>query len=176
MYQRLIGPALAVAGGLILSASLLADVIGRLAIARYLGFGGDPGLGVEQTAGAILGVAVLLAGVWLWRRPAASATARFLSASLVITILLGGPIYVMLKSVNRSLRPRTVVEPCVQVRAVPSIAGSVGHKRLDYGVRITNGGRVAVQVDSIWLQAFHDTTSSLFGRVELGGWDAAHAP
>lgn len=161
MYQRLIGPALAVAGGLILSASLLADVAGRNAVVRHLGFGGDSGFGVEQTAGTMLGLAVLLVGIWLWRRPGASATARYLSASLVIAILVGGPIYVMFKSVSRSLRPKAVVEPCVQVSAVPSSAGSVGHKRLDYGVRITNAGRVAVQVDSIWLQAFRDTTSSL---------------
>jgi hypothetical protein len=167
MFQRLIGPILTAAGGLLLAASVLTDVIGQFALARSLGVGGDPGLGVEQTAGTILGVAVLFVGIWLWRRPSGSKTVRYLSASLAIAIIIGGPLYVILKSVNRSLTPLALVEPCVQVRAVPTSAGSAGHKRLDYGVQITNTGRVAVRVDSISLKAFHDTTASLLSNDEI---------
>jgi len=162
MFQRLIGPILTAAGLLLLAVSLLANVIGQLALARSLGIGGDPGFGTEQAAGVFLGLAVLLVGIWLWRRPSAgkSLTVRYLFAFLALAVLIGGPLYVMLKAVDSSLRPLAGVQPCVEVRSVPSSTGSAGHKRLDYGLRLTNAGRVAIRVDSIWLRAFRDTTAS----------------
>ena len=166
MFQRLIGPILTAAGGLIFAVSLLANLIGQFALARSLGIGGDAGFGVQQTAGVFLGVAVLAVGIWLWRWPSAgkSAAVRYLSASLAFAIVIGGPLYVMLKAANASLRPLPWVQPCVEVKAVPSSAGSAGHMRLDYGVRITNTGRVAIQVDSIWLRAFRDTAASVLSE------------
>lgn len=53
------GCTLVLGGLLILLVSLLADV---------LGLGEDRGLGSQQILGAILGIVVLLEGVWLWRR------------------------------------------------------------------------------------------------------------
>ena len=169
MFQRLIGPILTAAGGLILAVSLLANLIGQFALARSLGIGGDAGFGVQQTAGVFLGVAVLAVGIWLWRWPSAgkSAAVRYLSATLAFAVVIGGPLYVMLKAANASLRPLPWVEPCVEVKAVPSSAGSAGHMRLDYGVRITNTGRVAIQVDSIWLTAFRDTAASLLSENKI---------
>ena len=178
MFQRLIGPILTDAGVLIFAVSLLANLIGQFALARSLGIGGDAGFGVQQTAGVFLGVAVLAVGIWLWRWPSAgkSAAVRYLSATLAFAIVIGGPLYVMLKAANASLRPLSWVAPCVEVKAVPSSAVSVGHKRLDYSVRITNTGRVAIQVDSIWLQAFRDTATSLLFEDEIvaitdGRWE-----
>jgi hypothetical protein len=160
MFQRLIGPFLTAGGGLILAVSLLANLIGKFPLARSLGIGGDAGFGVQQTAGVFLGVAVLAVGIWLWRRPSAgkSAAVRYLSATLAFAIVIGGPLYVMLKAANASLRP---------LPWVPSSAGSAGRKRLDYGVRITNTGSVSVQVDSIWLRAFRDTAASLLSEDEI---------
>jgi hypothetical protein len=178
MFQRLIGPILTAAGGLILAVSVLANAIGQFALARSLGIGGDPGFGTEQTAGVLLGVAVLAVGIWVWSRPSEgkSLTVSYLAAFLAFAVVIGGPLYLILKSVDRSLRPGAAVEPCVEVKAVPSSAGSAGHKRLDYGVRITNAGRVAVRVDSIWLQAFRDTAASLLFKDEIvvitdGRWE-----
>ena len=169
MFQRLIGPILTAAGVLIFAVSLLANMIGQFALARSLGIGGDAGFGVQQTAGVFLGVAVLAVGIWLWRWPSAgkSAAVRYLSATLAFAIVIGGPLYVMLKAANASLRPLFWVEPCVGVKAVPSSAGSAGHMRLDYGVRVTNTGRVAVRVDSIWLRAFRDTAASVLSEDEI---------
>jgi len=169
MFQRLIGPILTAAGGLIFAVSMLANLIGQFALARSLGIGGDAGFGAQQTAGVFLGVAVLAVGIWLWRWPSAgkSAAVRYLSATLAFAIVIGGPLYVMLKAANASLRPLPWVAPCVEVKAVPSSAGSAGHRRLDYGVRITNTGRVAIQVDSIWLRAFRDTAASVLSEDEI---------
>ncbi len=54
-------------GQLILLVSLLADV---------LGLGEDRGLGSKQILGAILGIVVLLEGVWLWRRQRAASDTK----------------------------------------------------------------------------------------------------
>jgi hypothetical protein len=162
MFQRLIGPVLSAAGALILAVSLLANAIGQLALARSLGIGRDPGFGTEQAAGVFLGLAVLAVGIWLWRRPSAGKplTVRYLVAFLAFAAVVGGPLYVMLKAVDTSLRPLAEVRPCVEVQPVPSSTGSTGYRRLVYGLQITNGGRVAVQVDSLWLRALRDTTAS----------------
>lgn len=166
MFQRSIGPVLTVIGALILAVSLSANLVGQFALARALGIGRDPGFGTQQTAGVLLGVVVLLVGIWLWSRPGAaeSAIVRYLAALLAIAVVIGVPLYVMLKVADSSLRPMAVVQPCVQVHAVPSSAGSDGHRRLKYGLRLTNAGKVAIRVDSIWLRAYRDTTaSSLLG-------------
>jgi hypothetical protein len=162
MFQRSIGPILTVVGAMILAASLAANVIGQFALARALGIGGDPGFGTEQTAGALLGVVVVLVGIWLWVRPGAaeSSTGRYLAVILAVAIVIGGPLYLMLKITDAFLRPLAGVQPCVEVRPVPSSAGSTGHKRLSYGIRLANAGKVAIRVDSMWLRAYRDTTAS----------------
>lgn len=178
MLRRWIGPVLTAAGLLLLVVSLLANAIGQLALARALGIGGDPGFGTEQAAGTLLSLAVLAVGIWLWRRPSAgeSSVVRSLAALLAGAVVIGGPLYVILKAVDASFRPVTWVRPCVQVRAVPSSAGSAGHVRLDYGLQVGNEGRLSVQIDSIWLGAYRDTTaSSLIGdeiaTIALRRWE-----
>ena len=111
---------------------------------------------------------------WPWASGSGDGRARVSQRLFVISprtlafaIVIGGPLYVMLKAANASLRPLPWVEPCVEVKAVPSSAGSAGHMRLDYGVRITNTGRVAVRVDSIWLRAFRDTAASVLSEDEI---------
>ena len=159
MLQRVIGPVLAAAGVLILAASLLANVIGRFPIGRALGIGSDPGFGSQQTMGTILGAAVLLLGIWLWRQRAEAkyATLRYTIAALVIVALIGGPMFVV---ANRSLRKSADVGTCVEVESVPSSAGDSGPRLVRYGVRIANTGKSRVYVDSVVLMALRDSAAS----------------
>jgi len=156
MLRRMIGPILTGAGVLILAASLLANVIGRFPIGQSLGFGRDPGFGIQQTTGTIIGVAVLMLGIWFWRRGAEAkfGSVRYAIAALAFAVVIGGPIYVV---ANRSLRPSAGVWVCVEVESVPSGAGGAGQKRVEYGVRIANKGMSRVYVDSVVLLAFRDS-------------------
>ncbi len=67
MSNRLAAGALVLSGLLILLVSLLANVLGQLPAAASLGIGRDPGFGLQQTLGTIVGLVVVVVGVWLWR-------------------------------------------------------------------------------------------------------------
>jgi len=157
MLQGVIGRVLAAAGVLIVLASVLADVIGQLPFAAGLGVGRDPGFGGQQVTGAILGVAVLAVGIWLWRKPGAgkSVAARYLLAALAAAVVVAGPIYMATQS---GRQPWAQVESCVQAKPVPGSAS--GQRRVTHEVRITNPGKKAVYVDSMFLEAFRDTDVS----------------
>lgn len=159
MSNRLAAGALALGGLLILSVSLLANVLGQLSIFAGLGIGGDPGFGPQQALGTILGLVVLVVGVWLWRQGAQAQfrSVRYAAAALAFAVAIGGPIYVV---ANRVLQPSAAVEACVEVESVPSSAEGAGQKRVDYGVRIVNTGQSRVYVDSVVLMAFRDTAES----------------
>ncbi|MEJ2312443.1 MAG: hypothetical protein P8Y10_08515 [Gemmatimonadales bacterium] len=166
MLQRLIGPILTAAGAMILAASLLANVIGRFGIGRSLGVGQDPGFGSQQALGTIIGLGVLVVGVWLWRRggEAKYRSARYAVAASAFAVVIGGPLYVV---ANRVLLPSAAVEACVEVEAVPRSAGGVGQKRVNYGVGIANTGRSNIYVDSVVLMAYRDSAGSLLTQSEV---------
>ncbi len=71
MSNRLAAGALVLGGLLILLVSLLADVLGQLSVFASLGIGRWPGFGSRQTLGTIVGLVVLVVGVWFWRRKSA---------------------------------------------------------------------------------------------------------
>jgi hypothetical protein len=156
MFNRLAAGALVLGGLLILFVSLLANVLGPLSVAARLGIGQDPGFGIQQTLGAIVGLVGLVVGVWLWRQGAEArfGTVRFVIAGLALLAVIGGPIFLV---ANRSLRPSAVVEACVEVESVPSSAGGAGQKRVKYGVRIANTGKSRFYVDSVVLKALRDS-------------------
>ncbi len=169
MYNRLAAGAIVLGGLLILSASLLANVLGLLPAVASLGIGQDPGFGRQQILGTIVGLGGLVVGVWLWRR---AAEAKFRSvhyaiAALALAVVIGGPIYVV---GNRSLRPSAEVWVCVEVESVPSSAGGTGQKRVEYGVRIANTGASRVYVDSVVLLAFRDSVVLLAHRDSAEWW------
>ncbi len=74
MYNRLAAGALVLGGLLLLFVSLLANVLGQLPVAARLGIGKDPGFGSQQTLGTIVGLVVLVVGVWISRKSAGSDT------------------------------------------------------------------------------------------------------
>jgi hypothetical protein len=164
MLHRMTGPILTGAGVLILAASLLADVIWRFPIGQSLGFGHNPGVGLRQTAGTIIGVALLMFGIWFWRRGAKAkyASVRYAIAALVLAVVIGAPVVT-----NRYLRQAAAVEVCVEVETVPSSAGGAGQKRVTYGVRIVNTGRSRLQVDSVVLVALSDSAESWLSRPDV---------
>ncbi len=166
MLQRMIGPILTAAGVLILAASLLANVIGGFPIGESLGFGRDPGFGAQQTTGTIIGVAVLMIGIWLWRRGAEAkfGSVLYAIAALAFAVVIGGPIYVV---ANRGLEQSAAVEACVEVETVPSSAEGAGQKLVNYGVRIANTGKSRVYVDSVVLMAFRDTAETWLPQSDL---------
>lgn len=166
MSNRLAAGALVLGGLLILSVSLLANVLGQLSIFAGLGIGRDPGFGPQQALGTILGLVVLVVGVWLWRQGAQAKfrSVRYAAAALAFAVAIGGPIYVV---ANRVLRPSAAVEACVEVESVPSSAEGAGQKRVDYGVRIVNTGQARVYVDSVVLMAFRDTAESWLPQSDL---------
>ncbi len=166
MLQRMIGPILTGAGVLILAASLLANVIGQFPIGETLGLGRDPGFGPQQTTGTIVGVVVLIGGVWLWRRGAESkfGSVRYVIALLAFAVVIGGPIYAV---ANRGLRQYAAVVACVEVETVPSSAEGAGQKLVNYGVRITSTGESRVYVDSVVLIAFRDSAGSWLPQSEV---------
>ena len=164
MLQRMTGPIFSSAGVLILAASLLGDVIWRFPIGQSLGIGRSPGLGLLQTTGTIIGVAVLIFGIWLWRRgpESRSWSLRYVIAALVLAVVIGAPIVT-----NRYLRKAAAVEVCVEIEAVPSSSGGVGQKRVTYGVRIANVGRSRFHVDSVVLVALSDSAESWLSRPDV---------
>ncbi len=166
MSNRLAAGALVLGGLLILSVSLLANVLGQLSIFAGLGIGGDPGFGPQQALGTILGLVVLVVGVWLWRQGAQAKfrSVRYAAAALAFAVAIGGPIYVV---ANGVLQPSAAVEACVEVESVPSSAEGAGQKRVDYGVRIVNTGKSRVYVDSVVLMAFRDTAESWLPQSDL---------
>ncbi len=166
MSNRLAAGALVLGGLLILSVSLLANVLGQLSIFARLGIGGDPGFGSQQALGTILGLVVLVVGVWLWRQGAQAKfrSVRYAAAALAFAVAIGGPIYVV---ANRVLQPSAVVEACVEVASVPSSAEGAGQKRVDYGVRIANTGQSTLYVDSVVLMAFRDSAESWLTQSDL---------
>ncbi len=166
MSNRLAAGALVLGGLLILSVSLLANVLGQLSIFASLGIGGDPGFGSQQALGTILGLVVLVVGVWLWRQGAQAKfrSVRYAAAALALAVMIGGPIYLVAK---RSLRPSAAVEACVEVETVPSSAEGAGQKRVNYGVRIANTGKSRVYVDSVVLRALRDSAGSLLPQSEV---------
>ncbi len=91
MSNRLAAGALVLGGLLILLVSLLADVIARLGIGLHEGFG------PAQTLGTIVGLLVLVVGVWLWRKGAEAKfrSVRYAIAALAFAVVIGGPIYVV---------------------------------------------------------------------------------
>ena len=159
MSNRLAAGALVLGGLLILSVSLLANVLGQLSIFASLGIGGDPGFGSQQALGTILGLVVLVVGVWLWRQGAQAKfrSVRYAAAALAFAVAIGGPIYVV---ANRVLQPSAAVQACVEVESVPSSAEGAGQKRVDYGVRIVKTGQSTLYVDSVVLMAFRDSAES----------------
>jgi hypothetical protein len=159
MSNKLAAGALVLGGLLILSVSLLANVLGQFSIFAGLGIGGDPGFGPQQALGTIIGFVVLVVGVWLWRQGAQAKfrSVRYAIASLAFAVMIGGPIYVV---ASRVLQQSAAVETCVEVATVPSSAEGAGQKRVGYGVRIVNTGQSTLYVDSVVLMAFRDTAES----------------
>lgn len=163
MLQRITGPILTGAGVLILAASLLADVIWRFPIGKSLGLGHNPGVGLQQMAGTIIGVVALMLGIWIWRRGAApNGSARFAIAALVFAVVIGAPMVT-----NKYLRQTASVEVCVEVEPVPRSAGGAGQKRVTYGVRIANTGRSTIHVDSVVMVALSDSAESWLSRPDV---------
>ncbi len=164
MIQRKIGPVLTGAGVLILAASVLADVIWRFPIGQSLGIGRNPGVGLLQTTVTIVGVAVLIFGIWLWRwgPESKSWSVRHAIAAFAIGVVIGAPIVA-----NRYLRRSAAVEVCVEVESVPTSAGGVGQKRVTYGVRIVSMGRSELQVDSVVLLALRDSAESWLSQPDV---------
>ena len=154
MLQRLLGPILTLVGALLLLASLLADAIGGLPFAAGLGVGRDPGFGGQQVAGALIGVAMLAAGIWLWSRPGAgqSLTARFFLAVVAVAAVIGGAVSMVGES---GRQPWVQVESCVQAAPVPG--SEEGNYRVTHHIRLTNPGKATLYVDSLVLEAFRDT-------------------
>ena len=159
MLQRMIGPIITASGAAILLASLFANVIGQFAAGQSLGLGRDPGFGGQQTLGTIVGTAVLIVGVWLWRQGAkAKLGAVHLGVVAVVAVaMIGGPIYLVLSG---SQRESVAIEVCVDVESVPTTAGGRGEKRVNYGVRITNLGKPTAYVDSVILLALRNSAGS----------------
>ena len=166
MSNRLAAGALVLGGLLILSVSLLANVLGQLSIFARLGIGGDPGFGAQQTLGTILGLFVLVVGVWLWRQGAEAKfrSVRYAIAALAFAVVIGGPIYVV---TSGGLRASAAVEACVEVETVPSSAEGAGQKRVSYGVRIANTGKSRVYVDSVVLIAVRDSAEWWLSQSEV---------
>ena len=166
MSNRLAASVLVLGGLLILSVSLLANVLGQFSIFADLGIGGDPGFGAQQTLGTILGLFVLVVGVWLWRQGAEAKfrSVRYAIAALAFAVVIGGPIYVVAKGV---LRQSAAVEVCVEIETVPSSAEGAGQRRVDYGVRIANTGQSTLYVDSVVLMAFRDSAESWLTQSDL---------
>ncbi len=148
MSNRLAAGALVLGGLLILSVSLLANVLGQLSIFAGLGIGGDPGFGPQQVLGTIVGLVVLVVGVWLWRQGAEAKfrSVRYAIAASAFAVMIGGPLYVV---ASRVLQQSAAVEACVEVATVPSSAEGAGQKLVHYGVRIANTGKSRVYVDSV---------------------------
>jgi hypothetical protein len=69
--NKLAARALVIGGLLILLVSLMANVLGQFSVFASLGIGRQPGFGSRQTLGTIVGLVVLVAGVWSWRRKSA---------------------------------------------------------------------------------------------------------
>jgi hypothetical protein len=166
MLQKMLGPVLVAGGVLIIAVSLLANVIGRFPIGQSLGLGHDPGFGTQQTIGTIVGAAVFIVGIWVWRQRAQAkfATVRFVIAALAVLTMIGGPIFL---AANRGLRQSAVVEVCVEVQSVPTSAGGAGQKRVNYGVRITNIGKPRVYLDSVVLLALRNSAGSWLPESEV---------
>ena len=166
MSSRLAAGALVLGGLLILLVSLLADVLGPLSVGARLGIGQNPGFGSRQTLGTIVGLVVLVVGVWLWRH---GAEAKFRSvhyaiAALAFAVMIGGPIYLVAK---RGLLQSAYVETCVEVEAGPSAAEGAGQTRVNYGVRIVNTGKSRVYVDSVVLIAVRDSAEWWLSQSEV---------
>jgi hypothetical protein len=141
-----------------IAASVSADALGRLPVAEGLGVGRDPGFGAQQTAGLLLGLVLLVVGVWLWRqhsRETWNAGSYVLAAAAIVVILLG-PAYLIL---DAAFQPREQVELCVDVKPAP-VETNVGQHRVHYTARIRNVGRVQIHVDSVVMSALRDTADT----------------